>query len=174
MISLIDNYFKITKIASVTDAKNGLYISCSPGTKTSLETDISMIKHSQIDVVVCTMEWYELVHLGLVGYPESIQSKGILFYHFPIRDMTAPSCQTIDIITNIIVNHLLNGKNVLVHCYQGLGRSGLICACCLVRLGLTDLKSIELVRKFRRGAIITNQQKESVIYYHNHIKKIKI
>ena len=53
---------------------------------------------------------------------------------------------------------LASGRNVTVHCKGGLGRSGLVAACLLVRTGLGPDDAIDVVRTHRPGSIQTSSQ----------------
>lgn len=57
-----------------------------------------------------------------------------------------------------IVERLREGKRVVVHCSGGLGRSGLVAACCLIGAGLAPNAAMEAVRKARPGAIERSQE----------------
>ena len=57
---------------------------------------------------------------------------------------------------------LTEGRNVLVHCRGGLGRSGTIAARLLIERGMEPDKAISLVRKHRPGAIETSKQEDYV------------
>jgi len=57
---------------------------------------------------------------------------------------------------------LASGRNVTVHCKGGLGRSGMVAACLLVRAGLDPDAAIDVVRTHRRGSIQTFAQEEYV------------
>ena len=50
------------------------------------------------------------------------------------------------------------GQTVVVHCRDGLGRSGLTAAACLCALGASVSEALETVRKLRPGAIETPAQ----------------
>jgi protein-tyrosine phosphatase len=52
---------------------------------------------------------------------------------FPIHDVSAPTCtETTRAILNAIDAHLQHGKTVYVHCWGGVGRTGLIVGCWLL------------------------------------------
>lgn len=56
---------------------------------------------------------------------------------FPIRDGSIPSAQARTIATlDAIDSHLADGRCVYVHCWGGIGRTGLIVGCWLARHGL--------------------------------------
>jgi len=44
---------------------------------------------------------------------------------------------------------LSEGKNVVVHCRQGIGRSGLVAACLLVRKGVSPGAAVEMASAAR-------------------------
>jgi protein-tyrosine phosphatase len=73
------------------------------------------------------------------------------FYHrFAIRDHAVPSKDTMIAILNTIDDALDSGRNVYVHCWGGVGRTGITVGCYLVRHGATNEQALELVNKLYR------------------------
>ncbi len=70
-------------------------------------------------------------------------------YNEPVPDFTAPTGAQIDRIVAYIDSHLKHDVPVGVSCNAGIGRSGLILACYLVRTGFTARNALELIRKKR-------------------------
>ena len=63
---------------------------------------------------------------------------------FPIRDHSVPkSDQQIRDALDVIDNHLDKGNIVYVHCWGGIGRTGLIVGCWLARHGLAGRSSVD-------------------------------
>lgn len=164
-------YFEKYKIVDVAHVNNRgkLFISCVPGLQ-DINSDLAEIK-SKVDVVVCLLQWSELLSLNLLNYPKKAQEKGLLFYHLQIKDLSAPSQEELKALIPLLVNSLSQGSNVLVHCKAGLGRAGAICACCLIHFGLSAEKSINIVRNQRPGAIQSKKQEDCIINYANNFNK---
>jgi protein-tyrosine phosphatase len=60
------------------------------------------------------------------------------YHRFPIRDHSIPSAETMTIILNTIDDAIDAGGCVYVHCYGGVGRTGMVVGCYLVRYGFTN------------------------------------
>ena len=84
--------------------------------------------------------------------------------------MTAPHLRELQTLIPLIIQQLITGKNILVHCRAGLGRAGTVCACCLLHFGFTAAQAITIIRKRRPGAIQTIAQEQIVEKYERTIK----
>ena len=83
----------------------------------------------------------ELGHEGDVA-----ESRGVHFVSFPIPDRGVPaSTRDALLLLADTAAALREGKNVAVHCRQGLGRSGLVAAGLLVTSGMGAAEAIDLV-----------------------------
>lgn len=175
-VTSIHDPYRLVNIAHIVldpqyaNSRGRLSISICPGKKDSrwnrnLPMDLHTIKGDGIEVIVCLLEWSEMRMLNVTDYPKRAQEEGILFYHLPIRDRGVPQQKETNVLVPLIVQQLVAGKHVLVHCRGGLGRAGMICACCLGHFGYTGKDAIDMVRKQRPGAIQTMKQEESVIQY---------
>jgi protein-tyrosine phosphatase len=100
-----------------------------------------------IDVVVSLLEPQEETQFVLEGEAAAAADSGVEFRPFPIPDRGVPaSRESVVDLADDIVSALDSGRNVVVHCRQGIGRSGLIVAGVLVAAGkdLPDaLRAIE-------------------------------
>ncbi len=57
---------------------------------------------------------------------------GVSYHHFPIRDYSVPSSSAVTTsILDAIDGHIGQGRTVYVHCWGGVGRTGLIVSCWL-------------------------------------------
>jgi protein-tyrosine phosphatase len=74
---------------------------------------------------------------------------GSLYLSFPIEDddLVDPK---VSLVASFVAALVRSGQRVLVHCTEGLNRSGLVVAQALVELGWDVADAIELVRQ-RRG-----------------------
>jgi protein-tyrosine phosphatase len=65
-----------------------------------------------------------------------------------------------------IAGDLSTGKNVLVHCRQGIGRSGLVAACLLVKKGMSPGAAVDSVSAARGMPVPeTTEQRDWIDHY---------
>ena len=115
-----------------------------------LEDEASGWRQAGLDVVVSLLENEEADQLGLAREGDVAEAKGVHFISFPIPDRgVPPSTPAVLLLLRNIVEALQEGRNVAVHCRQGIGRSGLIAAGVLVNSGIGTQQAIDVVTASR-------------------------
>lgn len=135
-----------------------------------LDVDLDVISAWGANAVVTLLEEFELEMLGVNTLPSLLQSRGIEWYHLPIRDVDIPDHQFEKkwMESWQQLRTILMGKGkILLHCRGGLGRTGVIAARMLVELGFKPSDAMTLVRITRHGAIETRAQEQYVLQLKN-------
>jgi atypical dual specificity phosphatase len=98
--------------------------------------------------------------------------KDINYLHVPTEDLSAPDMDKIDETVDFIQERIKNDEPIMVHCAAGIGRTGTILACYLIKYSnLSAKNAIEKVRKERPGSIQSESQEIAVGLYHKFIHK---
>jgi len=127
------------------------------------EKFIATFKDDNISLVVTLLDNIEITRLNISTFGKFLKENNIYWKHFPIQDLSVPTDRDLFIKLLIHVKKLLDGdKSVLIHCYAGLGRTGLFATTLLVSLGLEAKVSIEHIRKIRPGSIETIEQENFI------------
>lgn len=101
-------------------------------------------------MVVSLLEPEEEAQLVLEGEAAAAAASGIDFRPFPIPDRGVPaSRESVAELASDIVDALDMGKNVAVHCRQGIGRSGMIVGGVLVAAGKDLSTALRTIRESR-------------------------
>jgi atypical dual specificity phosphatase len=95
-------------------------------------------------------------------YRRDVESAGLLVFHVPIPDMTAPTQEDLDRCVSAIQKAQERGMGVAVHCAAGQGRTGTVIACYFVAQGDQATAAIQKIRRLRPGSIETEDQVEAV------------
>lgn len=104
-----------------------------------LEDEIRSLKQLGIDVVVSLLESHEIHELDIEQEQACCEAAGISFLSFPIRDRDVPtSIPETRKLVHAIADLLEEGKNVVIHCRAGIGRSSVIAACVMMVTGATS------------------------------------
>jgi protein-tyrosine phosphatase len=69
---------------------------------------------------------------------------------------------TMFMLVERVLGHTHENRNVVIHCNDGLGRTGLVAACTLAALGADVEEAVETVRSIRPGAIVTASQMQTL------------
>jgi len=135
-----------------------------------LEDDIRLLKRAGVDVIVSALTPAEAEELGLLEESRHCKNSGLEFLSFPIEDRSVPaSFEEFDGLLNSVIHRLRRGKTVGVHCRAGIGRSSIIAASVLVRIGLSVDSAFRAVQEARGCAVPdTPEQKQWVQAYTSH------
>jgi protein-tyrosine phosphatase len=78
----------------------------------------------------------------------------MIFISFPIPDYSVPQSVTrTKEVCLELSKYLKQGKSVLIHCRQGIGRSSIIAAVVLVSLGLTIYDALKIISEARKRPV---------------------
>lgn len=126
--------FQIIPKASETGV---LLISGLPGakyreTRRRLEDDLEVLKEEGIDCIVPLVTLYEMRRYKVSKLLSKYKENGFDIYHCPIEDGLIPGQDQASKLILWIQEALTKGKKLLVHCFGGFGRAGLVAACAVI------------------------------------------
>ena len=144
-----------------------IYLGRAPGYGSDRFEDFRDIKALGISKIYCLQEEEELLYLSngtesIGSRRESLSAHGIELVHSPIGDFGVPTIEQAARLSEMILSDVTEGKNVLIHCMGGLGRTGTIAACLLARTGVLPDEAIARVCSVRSGTLETNAQVQFV------------
>ncbi len=91
------------------------------------------------------------------------------YLHVPTTDLTSPDMDKIDTAVDFIHKRINNKEPVMIHCAAGMGRTGTILACYLVKYQKYSAEdAIEKVRTERPGSIQSEVQELAIQFYEKH------
>lgn len=148
-----------------TNGKIGMTI--LPGRKDwnrDLDEDIRRIEEENIEALVCLITENEYEFYGVPELKKRYSESKLEVRYHPIIDQGIPKKEHLLETLDWIEEKLTKGKNVLLHCVGGLGRTGLVAASYLVEK--EEIKpeiAIKKVRKARSERAIETKQQEDFI-----------
>jgi protein-tyrosine phosphatase len=145
----------VTKFYWVNGRWNGkLAMAARPRGGDWLEDDVVEWKRAGIGTVLSLLTPEEEKEFDLRGEGEQARKRGLEFLSLPIPDMQVPRSEaTLARALEDVTKALSAGGNVLVHCRQGIGRTGLIAACLLIRSGMSPGAALETISAARGVAV---------------------
>jgi protein-tyrosine phosphatase len=115
-----------------------------------LRDETTAWREAGIDEVVSLLEPEEEKELALEGEAAAAAASEVGFTAFPIRDRgVPPSRELVADLVNRTLTTLKTGRNVAVHCRQGIGRSALIVGAILVADGQDPDTAFRIVKEAR-------------------------
>jgi len=120
---------------------------------TRLAGVLTALADTGVHDVVSLLPDDEAEALGLSDEAAACDAAGLKFTQIPIEDFSVPSDPAAfraDI--DHLVTTLADRRHLAIHCRAGIGRSGLVSACVLVRLGFNPTGAIARVSRARGHA----------------------
>src|SRR5689334_2064626 len=115
-----------------------------------LEDDITAWKVAGIDKILSLLTTSEEKELELEKEAEAARTNHIEFVSFPIEDCQVPSSEAkLRSVLEELDRNLSSGKNVVIHCRQGIGRSGLVATCLMITRGWDAARALERLSDLR-------------------------
>jgi len=138
-----------------------------------LNADMTQLSADGVTRLVNLMEAHEEARWQMHGYDEAAQRAGLNVRHFPVVDVNVPSDPAaFAALVEEIYAQLQEGETVVAHCLGGLGRSGMLVACLLVRSGEFGADdAIRFVRKKRDIRAIEGEQPQFVEQYFQNLDR---
>lgn len=116
-----------------------------------LEDEVKGWRAAGIDIVVSLLTPDEIADLGVAEEESLGTALGIEFRHFPIADRGIPPSKGAFLnLATALANDLAAGKNIAIHCRQGIGRAPLLAIAVLIFAGL-DLDTATAAVRQARG-----------------------
>jgi predicted protein tyrosine phosphatase len=165
-----------------------LLAGCYPGAKNPKEAAVKLtaLINCGIRHVINLMEPDETDRLGhrFVPYADSMQSLAskmgisVTFDQLPVRDLSVPTERHMTRILDQIDLCIKHCKPVYVHCLGGIGRTGTVVGCYLVRHVMATGKNVlDMIRDLRRDtedsgreSPETREQREMVVGWQRGVK----
>lgn len=125
------------KLYRITSSVRGrLAISARPRGGDWLEDEIEGWHSQGINVVVSLLTPSKNEESGLNQEARFSKTRGIRFVSFPIKDRGIPlSSEKVEHLVAQLGAEIQQGKNLAIHCRQGIGRSSLVSAAVLISAG---------------------------------------
>ena len=115
-----------------------------------LDDEATSWRDAGIDVIVSLLEASEVEQFELEREATSAAAVGLDFKSAPIPDRGVPqSPESIESLAADIAKALGRGKNVAVHCRQGIGRSSVVAATALILSGASASDAIRSISSAR-------------------------
>ncbi len=139
-----------------------LGMTLAPGVKDwnwdrDMKADMQRLReHWRTDVLVSLIESHEYELYEMEGYAEEAEASGIAVEEFPIVDVNIPREEQVEEYADLvgrIVGFLREGRNTVVHCRGGIGRTGTVVSSVLVGLGHDAEDAMRLASDARRDEV---------------------
>ncbi len=125
-----------------------------------LSDDIGSWQQAGIQTVVSALTPEEEQELDLTNERTAVEARGLRFLSLPIPDRDVPPSRAAVIAVAATVKHdLRSGKKVLIHCRQGIGRSGIIAACLLIDSGVPVEEALQTLSS-KRGLPVPETEEQ--------------
>jgi protein-tyrosine phosphatase len=132
-----------------------------------LEDELASWRKAGVDTVLSLLTADEEKELDLQLEAGQVKELGMRFRSLPIADREVPRSEAkLAAALEELDADLSAGKNAVIHCRQGIGRTGLVAACLLVTKGLSSGAAVSSVSAARGSPVPeTEEQRRWIDHY---------
>jgi len=132
-----------------------------------LGDEIASWQRAGIDTIFSLLTREEEQDLDLGNEATEARQQGMNFVSFPIADRQVPKSETgLAAALEKLDADLFAGKGVVMHCRQGIGRTGLVAACLLVGKGVHPESAVNQLTAARGISVPeTTEQRDWIDHY---------
>lgn len=154
-------------VFTVTTIDRGLLsVMARPRTGDWIKEEFQALGQLGIHKLVSLLEPAEALEVGLQEEAKLCLTNGIAFQHFPIPDRGLPNTVQARALVEQLKAEIHLGKQVVIHCRAGIGRTGIIAGAILKAVGYDTQSAIQLISEARGIQIPdTIEQKQWLIDY---------
>ncbi len=109
-------------------------------------------------MVITLTEQHELARKGAGSLGQDLANAGIDWVHVPVPDFDVPAGLDWIALRDRVLAALGRGERVLLHCFGGCGRSGMLALRLMIAAGEDPERAVARLRKVRPCAIETDAQ----------------
>jgi len=123
----------IGKIGMMPRPKGGLW----------LEDEIQKLYSYEATVIVSLLEKEEIEELDLTNEAILCKQKELTYFNFPIKDVSVPESR-LEFVAFVdqLIRILKKGKNIVIHCRMGIGRTSMLTAGILIALKIKESDTV--------------------------------
>ena len=132
-------------------------------------TTFDELVKAEIKVYYSLIEPIEWISRAFIDSREKLEKAGIQRVEFPIRDFFAPqNPEAFQAVVAEARQHAIEGRNIAVHCYAGVGRTGLFLTELAVQhYGWDVHKAVEWLRQTLPLAVENDYQYKFLLENHS-------
>ncbi len=154
--------------SDVVPGPGGLAMLPLPGNQAmgrKLDADLAQLRQAGISLLVTLNPDEELARLASPTFFDEVRRAGLQSVQFAILDGGAPhDLPATDALVADLQARISAGTKAGLHCLAGLGRTGTIAACYLVRQGSTYHQAIRTVRAVRSPHAVETSLQEAFVH----------
>ena len=132
-----------------------------------IEDELTSWRQSGVNTVFSLLTSEEERDLDIANEAAQARKHGMTFLSYPIPDRQVPDSESnLAKALEKLEGELASGKNVVLHCRQGIGRAGLVAACLLLTKGLDPETAVKRLSAARGMSIPeTPEQRQWIDHY---------
>ena len=135
-----------------------LALSPMPGRTRHYQTDWQHLMAWHPDLVLTMVTQAELDRKGAGTLGADLENAGIAWMHLPVADFGVPETFDWLRVSAVALRKLAEGGRVLVHCFGGCGRSGMMVLRLMIAARENPEQALQRLRTIRPCAVETEEQ----------------